>query len=216
MSADPAAESDESLMLAYASGDAGAFTRLYGRHERPVHRYFLRQSVAGSHADDLLQETWMAVVRSAAKYTVDAKFTTWLYTIARNKLIDHWRATRQPMLLDDAANDPDNDDEAAPLERFAAPDAARPDVQAMSREQARHFIAAVEALPPAQREAFLLHVDGTLSIAEMAAVTAVGAETLKSRLRYAMKRMRVACADWLEPLPGPDEQRTAIGGLDEA
>ena len=195
---------DETLMLAYAAGDAAAFARLYDRHERPVHRYFLRQAVAAAQADDLLQDTWLAVVRSAATYTVEAKFTTWLYTIARSKLVDHWRATRRAALFDEAANDADEDGDGggdggdAPwLDRIAGSDALRPDVQAMSRQQAMAFVAAVATLPAVQREAFLLHVDGELTLAQMAAVTSVGTETAKSRLRYAMKRMRVACADWL-------------------
>jgi len=201
--------------LLRAGRDEPDLLALYDRALPDVYGYLLSRCGSTAVAEDLTAETFLAAV-TAVRAGTAVLSVAWLIGIARHKLIDHWRATRQPMLLDDAANDPDNDDEAAPLERFAAPDAARPDVQAMSREQARHFLAAVEALPPAQREAFLLHVDGTLSIAEMAAVTAVGAETLKSRLRYAMKRMRVACADWLEPLPGPDEQRAAIGGLDEA
>ena len=193
-------ETDEDLMLAYAAGDASAFARLYDRHERPVHRYFRRQGVAAHLADDLLQDTWMAVLRGAGRYTVEARFTTLLYLIAHRKLIDHWRANRQVVLLDDAANDPDGDTETG-LDRLDAGEAARPDVQAMSRQQAATFVAAVEGLPPAQRTAFLLHVDGELTMAQMAAVTGVGTETLKSRLRYAMKRVRLACADWLDARP---------------
>lgn len=195
---DDADDADEDLMLAYAAGDASAFTRLYDRHERPVHRYFRRQGVAAHQADDLLQETWMAVLRGAGRYTVEARFTTLLYLIARRKLIDHWRATRQHVLLDDAANDPDGESDRA-MERIEAGDAARPDVRAMSRQQADAFVAAVEALSPPQREAFLLHVDGELTMEQMAAVTGVGMETQKSRLRYAMRRVRLACADWLAP-----------------
>ena len=200
MNVDAAEESDEDLMLAYAAGDASAFTRLYDRHERPVHRYFRRHGVAAHQADDLLQETWMSVLRSAEGYRVEARFTTLLYLIAHRKLIDHWRATKQHVLLDDAANDPDDEADApSAIDRLDAGDAARPDVRAMSRQQAEAFVAAVEALPAAQRTAFLLHVDGELTMEQMAAVTAVGIETLKSRLRYAMKRVRLACADWLEP-----------------
>ena len=208
--------SDEALMLAYAAGDAASFARLYDRHERPVHRYFLRQSVAASQADDLLQETWMAVVKNASNYVVEARFTTWLYTIARSKLVDHWRATQRHRVLDDAANDPAHDesgDDTPWIERIADADTARPDVVAMSRQAARRFVAAVEALPPAQREAFLLHVDGTLTMEEMAAVTSVGVETVKSRLRYAMRRMRAACADWLAP-PSPVATAVQAGGPD--
>ena len=209
---DPADETDEGLMLAYAAGDASAFARLYDRHERPVHRYFRRHGVAAHQADDLLQETWMAILRSAGRYTVGARFTTLLYLIAHRKLIDHWRATRRQVLLDDAANDPDGDADGAPwIDAIADGDAARPDVRAMSRQQAAAFVAAVEALPAAQRVAFLLHVDGELTMDQMAAVTGVGVETLKSRLRYAMKRMRLACADWLEPrATGATGQRDAL------
>ena len=135
----PFDDSDEALMQAYAGGDATAFTRLYDRHERRVYRFFLRQSVAPAVADDLLQETWMAIVRSAAGYTVDARFTAWLYTIARRKLVDHWRANRSHVLRDDAANDPDDDaadgDETA-VDRIADHRGVQPDVRAMSRQQA--------------------------------------------------------------------------------
>jgi RNA polymerase sigma-70 factor (ECF subfamily) len=196
------AADDEALMRAYGAGDATAFARLYDRHERPVYRFFLRQGVTTAQADDLLQDTWMAVVRSAPRYTVDAKFTTWLYRIARSKLIDHWRATRQQVLLDDAANDPDADGDEAPIDRIADADTVRPDVRAISRQQAAAFAAAVEALPAAQREALVLHLEGDLTMDEIARLTDVGAETAKSRLRYAMKRVRAACADWLAPPAG--------------
>ena len=128
--------------------------------------------------------------------------------VARQWSISLRCATKQHILLDDAANDPDSESEPA-IERYEAGDAARPDVRAMSRQQAEAFVAAVEALPPPQRQAFLLHVDGDLTLAQMAAVTGVGMETHKSRLRYAMKRVRRACADWLEP-------RASRGGHDLA
>jgi RNA polymerase sigma-70 factor (ECF subfamily) len=186
------AASDEALLAAYAAGDARAFADLYERHERPVYRYFLRQGVTPAQADDLLQDTWLAVVRNAAHFEPRAKFTTWLYTIARNKLVDHWRGRDDAVSLDDAANDPDGD---APLELDAG-DAHRPDVQAMSRAQARAFVDAVEQLPPAQKEAFLLQAEGGLSLEEIAAVTNAGHETVKSRLRYAMAKLRTAMEAW--------------------
>ena len=143
------------LLAAYAAGNAHAFAELYERHERPVYRYFLRQGAAPAIADDLLQETWMAVIRNAARFEPRARFTTWLYTVARSKMVDHWRAQDGTLSFDEAANDPGD----APLE-VAGSDADRPDVQALSRAEARAFVAAVEALPPAQREAFLLQAEG--------------------------------------------------------
>ncbi len=194
-------------MRAYAAGELDAFTRLYDRHERPLYRFFLRQTRIPAVADDLLQDTFMAVVRGAPRYETRALFTTWLYTIARSKLIDHWRQAGQVPLVDDAANDPDEQGEAADeslTERIAAAMALQPEMQAQTREYARAFLDAVEALPAAQREAFLLQAEGELSIEEIATITAVGTETVRSRLRYALKRLRTACAAWLtvsEPLP---------------
>lgn len=195
----PAALSDEELLAAYAAGDARAFGELYGRHERPVYRYFLRQGAAPAMADDLLQETWLAVIRHAAQFEPRARFTTWLYTVARSKLVDHWRARGATVSLADAANDAgagadgDGDDWIAEL---PGAESDRPDVQALSRAQARAFVDAVEALPPPQREAFLLQAEGGLTLEQIAAVTQAGHETVKSRLRYAMNRLRTAMEAW--------------------
>lgn len=186
-----AAPTDEELLAAYAAGDARAFGELYERHERPVYRYFLRQGAAVAVADDLLQETWMAVIRNAERFEPRAKFSTWLYAVARSKLIDHWRARDGAISLEEAANDPDD----GALE-IAGSDADRPDVQAMSRAQARAFLDAVEALPGPQREAFLLQAEGGLSLEEIAGLTQVGHETVKSRLRYAMTKLRSAMEAW--------------------
>jgi RNA polymerase sigma factor (sigma-70 family) len=186
-------ESDEALMLAYRGGDARAFAALFDRHERSVYRFLLRSTKDAAVADDLLQEVWLAVVRNASAYAARAKFRTWLFAIARSKLIDHWRTTAPQVSLDDcAANDPDD----TLAETLAAGAAAQPDVQALSRAQARAFLAAVEALPPPQREAFLLHAEGGLSVEEVAHATGVGFETAKSRLRYALGKLRAAMQEW--------------------
>lgn len=184
------AASDESLLAAFAGGDARAFGELYERHERAVYRHFLRQGAVPAIADELLQETWLAVVRNAGSFEPRAKFSTWLYTIARSKMVDHWRSRDPALSLEEAANDPDD-----PLE-IPAGDAQRPDVQALSRAQARAFLDAVEALPAVQREAFLLQAEGGLSLEEIAAVTQAGHETVKSRLRYAMAKLRSAMEAW--------------------
>jgi len=188
MSAGP---TDEELLAAYAAGDARAFGELYERHERPMYRYFLRQGAAPSAADDLLQETWMAVIRHAGRFEPRARFTTWLYTVARSKMVDHWRARDDAVSLDEAANDPDD----VSLE-LPGSEADRPDVQALARAQARAFVAAVEALPLAQRETFLLQAEGGLSLEEIAVITQVGHETVKSRLRYAMTKLRAVMEAW--------------------
>lgn len=187
--------SDEDLLAAYAAGDARAFAELYERHERAIYRFFLRQGAATSAADDLLQETWLAVVRNAAKFEPRAKFTTWLYTVARSKMIDHWRARDDTVSLAYFAGDTANDADESVLD-IPAGDAHRPDHQVIARAEARAFLLAVEALPPPQREAFLLQAEGGLSLDEIAAVTGAAHETVKSRLRYAMNKLRSAMEAW--------------------
>jgi RNA polymerase sigma-70 factor (ECF subfamily) len=85
--------SDEDLMLAYGAGDAGAFDTLYARHKGGVYRYILRQCRNAGIADELFQDVWMSAIRVRASYAPTARFTTWIYTLAHNRIVDHWRAT---------------------------------------------------------------------------------------------------------------------------
>jgi len=189
---------DEDLMLAYAGGDAVAFERLYDRHEAAVYRFLLRSVRVPAAAEELLQEVWLAVVRNAGRYRPQAAFRTWLYRIARTRLIDHWRA-RDPALvlsLDAPAGGYGSDCDLPLGETIACEQSLQPEVQAVARAQALAIVAAVEALPPAQREAVLLHAEGELTLAQIAEVTGVGIETAKSRLRYALNKLRVVRQEW--------------------
>lgn len=186
-----ALESDESLMLAYARGDATAFAHLYARHKGPTYRYFLRHTSDRGAADELHQDVWLKVVAARDRYAAEARFTTWLYTLARHRLVDHWRARRGNRFtsLDDCG-DPDQpadadvpDDRADPLDLVI-------DAQAGHRLQR-----ALAEVPSAQRDAFLLHIEAGLSLGEIAALTGVPAETIKSRLRYAYRRLRAVLED---------------------
>jgi RNA polymerase sigma-70 factor (ECF subfamily) len=186
------ADADEALMLAYRDGDAGAFDILYTRHKGAVYRYLRRQ--AQEHADELAQDVWMRVINARGGYDVRARFTTWLYTIAHNRLMDHFRArgrdgerfvTRAP----DGEDDPD-----ALLEAQPHPDPP-PERLLERREAAARILAALDALPDAQREAFVLQQEGGLSVEEIAQATGVNRETAKSRLRYALAKLRGALAD---------------------
>jgi len=199
---------DEQLMRNYAAGSSAAFAHLFERHERAVFRFLLR-SLGGQRApaEDLLQDVWLAVIRNASSWAPRAKFTTWLFTIARSRLIDHWRAQERGEGLGSARTVPLDDEEqrqgddahaaatSAPL-ALAADPIWQPEVRALSRAQARAFVAAVEHLPAAQREAFLLHAEGDLTVADIARQTDTPAETVKSRLRYALAKLRVAMEEW--------------------
>lgn len=178
---------DEQLMLAYGAGSAEAFEVLYGRWRRQIYRFLIRQCDGAGTADELYQDVWLRVVNARRQYTVAAKFSTWLFRIARNRLIDHWRSeSRKPVAELREADDCETD----PVDNVAAPDELQPEKIMERKDRVRLVVGAVESLPDAQREAFLLHEEGGLTIDEIAMLTGVGNETAKSRLRYAMTRLR--------------------------
>jgi RNA polymerase sigma factor (sigma-70 family) len=200
----PAADSDEFLMHAFAAGDAAAFTRLYDRHERATWR-FIRHRLGVQHegaADDVLQETWISVARAAPRYVATARFTTWLFTVARSRVIDYLRAQSGAMLSIDAplsgSQDGDEDGERW-ADRLAADACEGPLARIESREQAAAFLDALAQLPAPQREAFVLQAEGGLSVDEVASATGVGPETAKTRLRYGRARLRTLLAGWRQP-----------------
>ena len=186
-----AGESDESLMLAYARGDAVAFERLYARHKGPTYRYFLRHTSDRSAADELHQDVWLKVVAARARYVAEARFTTWLYTLARHRLVDHWRARRGNRIT--ALDDDGHVDQAADGDPPA--DHGDPLDLAIDAQAGHRLQQALAEVPAAQRDAFLLHVEAGLPLGEIAALAGVPAETIKSRLRYAYRRLRAALED---------------------
>jgi RNA polymerase sigma factor (sigma-70 family) len=188
-----AAPGDEDLMLAYAAGDAAAFDALYARHKGGVYRYLLRHCRQGGVADELFQDVWMNLIRARGSYVPSAKFTTWLYRLAHNRLIDHYRASGQVSLV--SADDEAHADSVAGL---PANHGDQPERRAENRELGARLLDAVAALPAAQRQAFLLQQEGGLSLAEIAEVTGAGVETVKSRLRYAMNKLREDLSDLYE------------------
>lgn len=181
---------DEDLMLAYAAGDATAFDALYARHRGGLYRYLMRHCGHAGIVDELFQDVWLSAIRARTTYVPSAKFTTWLYRIAHNRLIDHWRATGQVELVSTGAGDDDNDDTDDVLAAIPGARTDEPEVRASASEIATRLRSALDALPPVQREVFLLHQEGGLDLHEIAALTGVGAETVKSRLRYALAKLR--------------------------
>ena len=178
--ASPPETSDESLMLAYAAGEAGAFEALYARHRLRLYRFLLRQLRDGALADELFQDIWQKVIAARATWTPEAAFATWLYRIAHNRLNDHWRALKH--------RPPAPEDAEARTERVPDPDT--PERQLSQFEQRRRLQLAMDELPPEQREELLLRLEQELTLEEIGEITGVGRETVKSRLRYAMDRLR--------------------------
>ena len=183
---------DEALMLAYRDGEGAAFEALYARWRGPLYRYFLRQCGHAGQADELFQDVFMRVIGAAANYEATAKFTTWLFRIAHNRLVDHWRKTgREP--VDPLPSGEDGDDCAFDP---PAPEDAAPERRAERKQLAEALVAALNELPDVQREAFLLAEEGGLTLEEIASISGVGRETIKSRLRYATAKLRHKLESW--------------------
>jgi RNA polymerase sigma-70 factor (ECF subfamily) len=185
---------DEVLMRAYGQGDARAFEALYARHKGATYRYFLRHASGDTAtADELHQDLWLRVIGARERYEAQAKFSTWLYTLARHRLIDHWRSRNGVTLasLEDEAIVMQAEESAAAL-RGVDDDPLHASIDA---ETGRRLVAALANVPPLQRDAFLLHIEGGLSLDEIACLTATSGETVKSRLRYAYRRLRETLED---------------------
>lgn len=169
-------------MLAYRDGDGAAFAVLYGRWRGRLYRYLAHQAV--EVADELFQDVWLRVIGARAGYEVTARFATWLFRIAHNRLMDHFRARGRSRV--DLADDPQDD----PLDAVAAPERDAPPAMLERREAARRILDCLAALPEAQRETFLMVEESGMSLEEVASASGVGRETAKSRLRYALDRLR--------------------------
>lgn len=172
--------SDEMLMLAWAGGDATAFELLYARHRGPLYRFLLRQLRDPALADELFQDVWQRVIGAREGWKPEAAFRTWLFRVAHNRLNDHWRALKHrppaPVDGDERAN--------------RQPDPSDPERELSDFEQRRQLQRAIDELPDEQRAVVLLRLEQDLSLEEIGAITGSGRETVKSRLRYAMDKLR--------------------------
>jgi RNA polymerase sigma-70 factor (ECF subfamily) len=178
-------------MIAYRDrDDSAAFERLYRRHRNGLYRYLLRQCGIASVAEELFQDVWIGVIRAKRKYVADARFATYLYKVAHNRLIDHYRrATHRPSVKMDA-------EDCDPVELLPAEESAQPEMKFEAKQQIERFTTLLADLPEMQREAFVLHEEAGLTVSEIAAATGVNAETAKSRLRYAIARLRRGMLEW--------------------
>ena len=166
-------------MAAYTGGDVSAFERLYARYRGPLYRYILRQVGDAPTANDLYQGSWEKIIRARGTYQASAPFKAWMYRIAHNHLVDHFRRAR-PMA------------ELSP-ESMASSNPG-PEQEAMGAQAAAGLAAAVQRLPSEQREALLLKLESGLDLQSIAKVTGVNPETAKSRLRYALGKLKHSLA----------------------
>jgi RNA polymerase sigma-70 factor (ECF subfamily) len=178
---------DGELMLRYAGGDLRAFETLYRRHRNPLYRYLARHTRDPEIANDLFQEVWSKVIASRARYEPRAKFSTFLYRVAHNCFIDHCRRASGRAERATVNSDDFDLENVLPAAAADLPDARAEHAQTLAR-----YRAALAALPAEQRDAFLLYEESGLSLGEIGQITGVSMETAKSRLRYALAKLRAA------------------------
>lgn len=204
MSASP--EDDDTLMAAYARGEAAAFEQLYERHRLALYRFVRRLlgSANAAQVDEVFQDTWLRVVQARARWQPQgASFRTWLFTLAHHRAIDLLRRSGREVALD-AHEGEDGEPwqpEAQAWQHWPAPasSALQGDELAFWRRAGEKLLACLDELPLAQRSAFLLHHDDGLALAEVAHALEVGFETAKTRLRYAMAKLRACMGAYLAP-----------------
>lgn len=160
-------------MSAYAAGDAGAFELLYRRHKDALYRYFLRH-VDAADAAELFQDVWKHLIGSRRRYRPSAAFSAWLFTMAHHRLMDHFRRTRPTEALPESL----------------AQQGDGPERVAQQQQTVARVLSALNALPLEQREVIVLREERELTLEQIAEVQGVGRETVKSRLRYALAKLR--------------------------
>ncbi|MDA0678869.1 MAG: RNA polymerase sigma factor [Proteobacteria bacterium] len=178
---------DSALMLRYRDGDAAAFEALYRRHNNSLYRYLLRLSLNRDTAEDLFQEAWGKIINSRHNYRPTAKFSTFLFRVAHNCFIDHLRKNKRHT----AETNIDPDLSPNPGEQ--------PDQSVENQLARRKLDACLREIPPEQRDVFLLYEEAGMSIDEIATITSVNRETAKSRLRYAVGKLKVAFSEQGSP-----------------
>lgn len=184
-------DSDEALLQRYARGEAAAFAQLYRRHELRVWRYLMRNVGNRATAEELMQEVWFAVAREAADFRPLARFTTWLFTIAHNRMIDSLRTRRSHTSLETLGYESE-----LVVGQLTSDPAAGPLAVVLARDQAGALARALAQLPHEQRDPLLLQLEGSLGVEEIAAITRANFETTRSRLRYAREKLRELLSEY--------------------
>lgn len=185
----PAPDSDEQLMLQYRDGDLLAFRTLYARHRLGLYRFIAWRSPRAEWVDEIVQDAWASLHHARGRYRPDASFRTYLYQIARNRLFDLLRQ-HQPVLAAELGAGADGRD-LFDLLADAAQDVETPDAALARKQRDDSLHSALATLPGEQREAIVLQQFSGMSVDDIATLVAVPVETVKSRLRYAMRKLRV-------------------------
>jgi RNA polymerase sigma factor (sigma-70 family) len=200
------------LMAAYACGDSSAFEQLYSRHQAALYRFVKRLlgAALSAQADEVFQDTWLRVVNARTRWEPQgATFRTWLFTLAHNRVVDMLRRSGREVSIDAFDTESDEPWEPAPgaWQHWPAPAGAGLHTEEIAfwRSAGEKLLSCLEQLPLPQRSAFLLHHDDGLALEEVASALEVGFETAKTRLRYAMSKLRTCMGAYLSPMSTSSE-----------
>jgi len=197
---------DEQLIQWYHKGNTEAFEQLYSRYKNAMYHYFFRQVQSAGIADELHQDVWLNIIKSSSGFAQQSSFKTWLYKIAHNRLVDHYRRTsKQPLYLVQEAGLEKNSGQE--LEKESDAGSAHnsqdnrcndePDAILQEQQLSNALLDGIASLPREQKEVFLLHEKSGLTLQEIATITDSSFESTKSRLRYAVKKLRQSLAQYL-------------------
>jgi len=184
---------DEALMLRYCEGDLPAFKELYRRHSDGLYRFIAWRTPRKDWVDEIFQESWVALHRARSTYTPQSAFRTFLYQIARNRLVDLLRQ-HQLVLASDLGHDEDGQ---GMFEHLAdqSQEADSPEEILERKQEAAELHVAIHSLPREQKEALIMQQFNDMSLEEIAQLYQVPMETVRSRLRYAMRKLRERLAE---------------------
>jgi RNA polymerase sigma-70 factor (ECF subfamily) len=188
---------DEDLMQDYSQGRQSAFDTLYQRHADSTYRYFVKQVHTHAIAEELYQELWLRVIKNRAGYKVQAAFTTWLYRIGRNLIIDYYRKHQKVSFQSIHSDSSDQDDRPSLEDTLYSDQTQSFEQQIFNQQQISQYLRLLEKLPPLQKEAYLLKEEG-FSVEAIASITETTQDTVRSRIRYALTKIRKGMTHYVQ------------------
>jgi RNA polymerase sigma-70 factor (ECF subfamily) len=205
------ARADEELMCAFRDGEGTAFEVLVVRHRRGLFNFLLRSVHNRARAEELLQDVFLRVIRAKDRYERTARFSTWVYTIARNICVDESRRARFRRHASLEEKRGKGDGGGVSLLDVTSADQVATDEAAEGPRLRDRMAEAIDNLPDDQREVFLMRQLGGLSFKDIGEVVGAPENTVKSRMRYALEKLRTELADIDPRAVGSDEKAGASG-----